>query len=136
MYVSYMVVKMLVEPWFDIAGICGKQKRMRLDSDKPCHFAFDIQVGVLAKEGETGYASVAILDLFHFRYLDDIFEPAVLQEELERWVLQLPSSASRNNNIFDLVTKLQQGLKKHVVLVIVSDQDIIDLVRQIRIGIA
>src|SRR5438045_6621008 len=102
---------------------------MGANSHQPRHLGLDIKVSVFSEEWQSADAHVAVLDLFEFVNFYYILEPAVLEQKLERGVLELSAIVARNNDVLHLVADLQQGLKQNMVLMIMGDQHVIDGVR-------
>src|SRR5579864_6252163 len=129
-------MNMFIEPGFNIAGVSSKQERVRTHPHQPCHFALDVQVRMLAEERQARDGNLAIAEFFHFGDLNAIPESAILEQEFERWILKMPASIAWDNNVLHFMPDLQESLKQHVILMIMGDQHIIDLLRQVEIGIA
>src|SRR5579859_4260788 len=91
---------------------------------------------MFAKERQARNRNLAVAEFFHFRDLNDILESGILEKQFERWILKMPASIAWNNNIFYFMPDLQERFKQHVILMIMGDQHIIDLLRQVGIGIA
>lgn len=105
---------------------------MRTDLDQPGHFRLDVQIGVLAEKRQAGDANVVLADLFEFGNVDHIFEPAILQKQLQRGVLQVAAAVAGHHNGLHLVANLQQSFKKDVILMVVGDQKRNRLIREDR----
>src|SRR3954452_786792 len=99
---------------------------MRTDFHHPRHLGAYVQVSMFAKKWHRDDLDLAISDFFQFRNLDHVLEAAVFQQQLDRWVLQLSVSAAWNYDVLYFVPDLQKGFKKHMVLVIVCDQQVVN----------
>src|SRR5580765_2634640 len=102
---------------------------MRTDPHQPCHLALNIKVCMLAEKWEPGDLNVMVANRFHFSHLNHIFKAAILQEQLERWILKMAPQIPGDQNSFYLVPDLQKRFEQDVILVAVGDQDIVDCVR-------
>jgi hypothetical protein len=87
---------------------------------------------MFAKKRQPGNLDFSGCEVLHFRRFDHVPEAALLEHQLERRILQLSAPAAWNNDVFDFVTDLQKRLKKHMVLVIVGDQHVVDGIRQVN----
>src|SRR5258708_20503012 len=78
---------------------------------------------MLSKKGQCRDGALRERNLLHLRYLNNISETALLQKKLQRRILQCACAVPWHDDVPDAVTKLQQGLKQNVVLMIVRDQN-------------
>src|SRR5215469_342062 len=91
---------------------------------------------MLSEERKTCDRAIIKRNRFHLLEFNDIGESHLFQEKLKGGILQSPGTTRRDDNGADLVTYLEKGLEKDVILVIVGDQDKVDSTRQVFIGIA
>src|SRR5215475_3721225 len=98
---------------------------MSPDSDQPGLLGIDAQIGMFSEEWKAANAQLVVVNLLHFGDFQDIIETAGIQEQLERRILKLAVTASRNNDVPNLVPKLKHRLEQHVVLMAMGNQDVI-----------
>src|SRR5215217_2547269 len=96
------------------------------------HLAVDVQIAMLTEERQTGNCSALDLHSVHLLDLPHVLESDLLENEFQRWVFKTTATASRNHHVSNVGLDLQERFKKHVILVTVREQEVVDPVRQIR----
>ncbi len=91
---------------------------------------------MFTEKRQSGNGAVCDRNRFQLINLAHVGEADVLQNEFEWRIGESAAIVLRNNDASNLMPQLQQRLKHAVVLVIVSDQDIIDVGRQILVSVA
>ena len=120
----------------DVAGIRRKQERVLADAQVVCRFRQHVQIAMLAEKWNGRDRAAVEGDFLHFGELDHILKAALLEEQLERRVLQRAAPIAGNHDIADPVPQLKQRLKEYVVLMVMRDQDVVDRFRKIFVCVA
>src|SRR5262245_60532721 len=102
---------MFVKTRFDVAGIGGKQQRPTANSNQVRRLAAYIQIRMLTQERQRGDRAVVESQALHLIQLDHVPAADVLENQLQRRVLQESARARRHNKVLHLVSDLQQGLE-------------------------
>src|SRR6185369_2238584 len=99
---------------------------MALKFDQVSDLGSDVEICMLTEKRQSGDTAAFNLNRFHFINLCHLSETDVPQHHLQRRIRQRSAIVLRYDDVLSLMTKLQQGFKHAVVLVIVSDKNVVD----------
>src|ERR1700722_17962859 len=105
------------------------------DGHKVRQFGANIQIGMLPEERQSFKTSSLEGELFHLPEFDDVLESGMVQREADRRILKAASGVLWHYDGAYPVTQLQERLEQNMVLVIVRDDDEINMIGQILVGI-
>src|SRR5262249_37077243 len=109
--------------WLDVAGVRRKEQLTFAQSHGISKLRADVEIRVLAQKGQREKAAPGESKLLQLGHLDDIAEPGVFENELQRGILKRATPATRHDDGAHFVSELKQRLEKDVVLMVVRDDD-------------
>src|SRR5262249_36714100 len=91
---------------------------------------------MFTKKRNRGNRSFREGQLIHLPNLDNVVEAAILEDEFQRRILQGAAAVPWHNDGADSMADLEERLKKNVILMVVCNQDKINPVGHMLIGVA
>src|SRR5436853_2734893 len=94
----------------------------------------NVEIRVFSQERHAGDASAFNFDGFHLIDLHHVLESDVIEDQFQTRIGQRSAAAPGNDDRLNPVSQLQQRLEQTMILMIVSDKNVIDYRRQIGVS--
>lgn len=103
-YVADKGVNVFIKPFFNVAGVRGKQHPKPVILYEVAGFALDVEVAVLAYKRDAGDGAFFKVDFLHVSQFDDLLKADVLKHPLEVGILKRPGGRPRNDDVPDFMS--------------------------------
>src|ERR1700732_3671742 len=120
-HISDFAMHMAIHFRRDVARVGGKEELVFIELQQVSGFGHDVEIAMLAKEGQGGNGTLVERNRFHLADIDYVAESAALQKKPEGRILQRSAVISRDYDVANSVAELQQRFKQDVILVVVGN---------------